>query len=60
MQRVQVGSVQCVAALFVIPVIIDVCRHRFEVLTLVLQIHDNVDSVLGMKNLFELEGVIDM
>ena len=28
MQRVQVGSRECVAVLFVIQVIIDVCRHR--------------------------------
>ena len=27
--------------------------------TLVSDIFDNVDMVLGMKNLFELEGVID-
>ena len=27
---------------------------------LVREIHDNVDLVLGMKNVFELEGVIDM
>ena len=46
--------------MFVIPVIIDVCGHRFEVFTLVSEIHDNVDLVLGMKNVFELEGVIDM
>ena len=28
--------------------------------TLVSEIHDNVDWVLGMKNVFELQGVIDM
>ena len=60
MQRVQVGNGQCVAVLFVIPVIIDVCRHRFEVFMLVSEMHDNMDLVLGMKNVFELEGVIDM
>ena len=27
--------------------------------TLVSKIHDNVDLVMGMKNIFELEGVID-
>ena len=27
--------------------------------TLISEIHDNVDLVLGMKNVFELEGVID-
>ena len=58
--RVQVGNGQCVTILFVIPVIIDMCRHRSEVFTLVSEIHDNVDLVLGMKNVFELEGVIDM
>ena len=59
MQRVQVGNGQCVSALFVIPVIIDVHGHMFEVLTLVSEIHDNVDLVLGMKNVFDLQGVID-
>ena len=41
-------------------VIIDIHGHRFEVFTLVSEIHDNVELVLGMKNVFELEGVIDM
>ena len=59
MQRVQVGNGQCISVLFVIPEIINVCRHRFEVFTLVSEIHVNVDLVLGMKNVFELEGVID-
>ena len=58
-QRVQVGNGQYVAVLFVIPVIVDVHGHKFEVFTLVSEIHDNVDLVLGMKNVFELEGVID-
>ena len=59
-QRVQVGNGQCVVVLFVIPVIIDAHGHRFEVFTLVSEIHDNVDLILGMNNMFELEGVIDM
>ena len=45
--------------LFVIPVIIDIHRYRFEIFTLVSKIHDNVDLVMGMKDIFELEGVID-
>ena len=49
MQKVQVGNGQCVAVLFVIPVVIDVYGHRFEVFTLVSEIHDNVDLVLDMK-----------
>ena len=57
---VQVGNGQCVAALLVILVVIDVYGHRFEVFTLVSEIHDSIDLVLGMKNVFELEGIIDM
>ena len=59
-QRIQLGNGQYVTVLFVIPVIIDIYGHRFEVFTLVSEIHDNVDLVLGIKNVFELEGVIDM
>ena len=58
-QRIQVGNGQYVSVLFVVPVIIDIHRHRFEIFTLVSKIHDNVDLVMGMKNIFELEGVID-
>ena len=58
MQRIQVGNGQYVSVLFVIPVIMDIHRHRFKIFTLVSKIHDNVDLVMGMKNIFELEGVI--
>ena len=40
-------------------VIVEICSHRLEVFTLVSEIFDNVDMVLGIKNIFELEGVID-
>ena len=56
-QRIQVGNSQCVSVLFIIPVIVDIHRHRFEIYTLVFEIHENVDLVLGIKNVFELEGV---
>ena len=58
-QRIQVGNGQYVSVLFVIPVVIDIHGYRFEIFTLVSKIHDNVDLVMGMKNIFELEGVID-
>ena len=45
--------------LFVLPVIVDTHGHRFEIFTLVSEIHENVDLVLGIKNIFELEGDID-
>ena len=59
-QKIQVGNEQCVSALFVIPVIIEVHNHRFEIYTLVSEIHKNVNLVLGIKNVFELEGVINL
>ena len=37
----------------------EVHGHKFEVFTLVSEIHDNVDLVLGMENAYELEGIID-
>ena len=37
----------------------DIHRHRFEIYTLVSEIHENVDLVLGIKNMFVLEGVIN-
>ena len=58
-KRIQVGNGQYVGVLFVIPVIITIQKHRFEIFTLVSEIHENVDLVLGIKNLLELEGVID-
>ena len=45
--------------LFVITVIVDIHGHRLEIFTLVSEIHENVDLVMGIKNIFELEGVID-
>ena len=48
------GNGQFVHALFLIPGIIDIYRHR-----LVSDIHENVDLVLGIKNVFRLDGVIN-
>ena len=57
-KRIQVGNVQYVTVLFIIPVTIDIHQHRFKVFRLVPEIHDNVDLVLGIKNTFELGGII--
>ena len=59
MQRIQTGNGQFVSVLFIISVIVDTCGHRFEIYTLVSEIHEKVDLVLGIKNIFELEGVIN-
>ena len=60
MQRIQVGNGQCISVLFIIPVIIEVHGHRFEIYMLVSKIHENVDLVLGIKNVFKLEDVINL
>ena len=48
-ERIQVGNGQFVSVLFIIPVIIDVHGHRFEIYTLISEIHEDVDLVLGSK-----------
>ena len=58
-QRIQVGNGQHVSVLFIIPIIIEIAGHRFEIYTLVSEIHENIDLVLGIKNVFELEGVFN-
>ena len=45
MQRIQVGNGQYVGVLFVIPVLIEINKHRLEVFMLVSEIFDNVDMV---------------
>ena len=58
-QRIQVENGQFVSVLFIIPIIIDIHGHRFEIYTLVSEIHEKVDLVLGIKNIFELEGILN-
>ena len=58
-QRIQVGNGQFVSVLFIIPVIIDIHRHKFQTYTLVSEIHENVDLVLRIKNVFKLKGGIN-
>ena len=59
MQRFQVGNGQFVSVLFILPLIVDIHGHRFEIYRLVSEIHENIDLVLGIKNVFDLEGVIN-
>ena len=58
-QRIQGGNGQYAGVFFVIPVIVEINGHRLEAFTLVSEMFDNIDMVLGIKNLFKLEGVID-
>ena len=58
-QRIQVGNRQYISVLFIIPVVIDIHGHRFKIFELVSEIHENLDLVLGIRNVFELEGIIN-
>ena len=57
-QRIQVGNGQYVSILFIIPIIVNISGHIFEIYTLVSKIHENIDLGLGIKNMFEVEGII--
>ena len=43
--RVQVGNCHYINLVFIIPIVIDIHGHRFEIFTLVLEIHENIDLV---------------
>ena len=58
-QKIQVGNGQCVSILFIILVIAFIHGYRFQIYTLVSEIHKYVDLALGIKNVFKLEGIID-
>ena len=58
-QRIEVSNRQCVSVLFIIPVIVDIHGYKFKIYILVSETHENVDLVLGIKNIFELEGLIN-
>ena len=58
-QGIQVGNGQFVSVLFIISIIVDIHGHRFKIYSLVSEIHENTDLVMGIKNVFELEGVIN-
>ena len=58
-QKIQVGNGQHISVLFIIPVIIEIAGYRFEIYALASEIHENIDLVLGIKNVFEVEGVFD-
>ena len=59
MQRIQVGNGQHVSVLFIIQVIVEIGGHIFDIYTLVSEIHDNIDLVLGIKNAFKLKDIFN-
>ena len=47
--------------LLITPAIINKVKygHRFKMFRLVSEIHENVDLVLGIRDIFELEGIME-
>ena len=57
--RIEVGNGHFVSVLFIIPIVSVIHGYRFKIFTLVSDIHENVDLVFGIKNIFKLEGIIN-
>ena len=58
-RHLQVGNGALVPALFIIPLLFKIQGHKCEVYTLVSEIQDKMDLILGFKNIFKLEGIIN-
>ena len=54
--KLQVGNGDIVDTHNVIPLVIKIQQHKFELYTLVAEIQDSIDLVIGMKNMHELEA----
>ena len=57
-RNLQVGNGELVATLFVIPFIFKVGNYLFKVYIFVSEIQQNMDIILGVKNMFEIEGEV--
>ena len=57
-RNLQVGNGELVATLFAIPFIFKIGNHLFEIYTLVSEIQQNMNIILGVKNMFEIEGEV--
>ena len=55
-KSLRVGNGNEVCAHFVIPVLLRIAEHKFEIYALVSDIQPSIDLVLGMKNMHEIEG----
>ena len=57
-KHLQIGNGALVPALFAISLVFKIQGHIFETYTLVSEIQNRMDLILGVKNIFELEGII--
>ena len=54
--KLRVGNGEKVSAHFVVPIVLKIQQHKFEIFTLVSDIQNSLDLVIRMKNLHELEA----
>ena len=56
---IKVGNGAVIPVDFVVPVQIMIQGHLFEIYTIVAASHESIDVVIGMKNMVELEGILN-
>ena len=55
-KELRMGNGALSPAYFIIPVVLGIVRHKFEMYALVADIKGSADLVFGLKNMFEVEG----
>ena len=56
---IKIGNGAVIPVDFVFPVQIMIQGHLFEIYTIVATLHESIDLVIGMKNMVELEGILN-
>ena len=56
---IKIGNGAVIPVDFVFPVQIMIQGHLFEIYTIVTALHESIDIVIGMKNMVELEGIMN-
>ena len=54
--HLRVGDGYLIRSHFILPIVVKIFGHRFEIFTLVADLQEKDELVLGLKNMFELEG----
>ena len=56
---IKIGNGAVIPVDFMFPVQIMIQGHLFEIYTIVAALHESIDVVIGMKNMVELEGILN-
>ena len=56
---IKIGNGAVIFVKFLFPVQIIIQGHLFEIYTIVAALHEDIDLVIGMKNMVELEGILN-